>query len=82
MQKKLILSTGNPPGKVYIRKGGTRNLAFVLDASIDLICTHPPYTNTVKYSEYIEADLSRLKVKYFLEAMKPVASECFRVLKK
>ena len=52
------------------------------DESIDLICTHPPYSDIIQYSEDIEADLSRLKVKDFLEAMKPVAAECYRVLKK
>ena len=69
-------------GKVYIRKGDARNLDFIPDDSIDLICTHPPYANIIKYSEDIEADLSRLKVKDFLEAMRPVAAECRRVLKK
>lgn len=69
-------------GKVYIKKGDARHLDFVPDASIDLICTHPPYADIIQYSEDIEADLSRLKVKDFLEAMKPVAAECYRVLKK
>ena len=82
MQKKTDFEHEGACGKVYIRKGGARNLVFVPDANIDLICTHPPYANTVKYSEDIEADLSRLKVKYFLEAMKPVAPERFRVPKK
>ena len=69
-------------GRVYIKKGDARRLDFVPDASIDLICTHPPYADIIQYSEDIEADLSRLKVKDFLEAMKPVAAECYRVLKK
>lgn len=69
-------------GKVYIKKGDARRLNFIPDASIDLICTHPPYADIIQYSEDIEADLSRLKVKDFLEAMKPVAAECYRALKK
>ena len=69
-------------GKVYIKKGDARHLDFVPDASIDLICTHPPYADIIQYSEDIEADLSRLKVKDFLEAMKPVTAECYRVLKR
>jgi DNA modification methylase len=70
-------------GKVYIHKGDARNLDFVPDNSIDLICTHPPYANIINYSEGqdIPEDLSNLKVKDFLEQMKPVASECLRVLK-
>ena len=69
-------------GKVYIKKGDARHLDFVPDASLDLICTYTPYADIIQYSEDIEADLSRLKVKDFLEAMKPVAAECYRVLKK
>lgn len=69
-------------GKVYIKKGDARHLDFVPNASIDLICTHPQYADIIQYSEDIEADLSRLKVKDFLEAMKPVAAECYRVFKR
>lgn len=69
-------------GNVLIKKGDARELDFIENESIDLICTHPPYANIIKYSEGIDGDLSQLKVKDFLEAMKPVASECFRVLKK
>ena len=69
-------------GKVYIRKGDARNLEFVPNESIDLICTHPPYANIIEYSEDIEEDLSRLKVKEFLVEMEKVAKESYRVLKK
>lgn len=50
--------------------------------SIDLICTHPPYADIIKYSEDIEGDLSLLKHKDFLVKIEKVASECYRVLKK
>lgn len=69
-------------GKVYIKKGDARNLDFIPDGKVDLICTHPPYANIIKYSEDLENDLSQFKVKDFLEEMKPVATECYRVLKK
>ncbi len=69
-------------GKVYIKKGDARNLDFVPEESIDLICTHPPYADIIKYSDGIEGDLSQLKVKDFLEEMKKVATESYRVLKK
>lgn len=69
-------------GKVYIRKADARNLYFIADESIDLICTHPPYANIIEYSEDIPEDLSLLKVNDFLEEMKKVAAECYRVLKK
>ena len=72
--------------KVIIRKGDARNLhsknVKILDESIDLICTHPPYADIIKYSDGIAEDLSQLKIKDFLEAMKPVAAESYRVLKK
>lgn len=69
-------------GEVYIRKGDARNLNFVSDESIDLICTHPPYANIIEYSENIAEDLSKLKVKDFLFEMQKVAEESYRVLKK
>ena len=69
-------------GKVYIKKGDARNLDFVPDESIDLICTHPPYADIIKYSDGLKNDLSQLKVKDFFEEMKKVASESYRVLKK
>ena len=81
-REKIAFEHEGAGGKVYIRKGDARELDFIPDEGIDLICTHPPYADIIKYSEDIEADLSRLKVKDFLEAMKPVAAECFRVLKK
>lgn len=69
-------------GKVFINKGDARKLDKIPDESIDLICTHPPYADIIKYSEDIKNDLSRLKVRDFLGQMKPVAFESFRVLKK
>lgn len=69
-------------GKVYIKKGDARKLDEISNESIDLICTHPPYANIIKYSDGIDGDLSLLNVKDFLEQMKPVAEESFRVLKK
>lgn len=71
-------------GKVFIHKGDARNLEFILNESIDLICTHPPYADIIHYSEGmdISSDLSNLSVKEFLEEMKSVAAESYRVLKK
>ena len=69
-------------GNVSIYKGDARHLDFIHDESIDLICTHPPYANIIQYSENIDGDLSRLKIKDFLIEMKMVAEESYRVLKK
>lgn len=67
---------------VHIKKGDARSLDFISDESVDLICTHPPYADIIKYSDNIEGDLSRLKITSFLEEMQKVAEECYRVLKK
>ncbi len=80
--EKIAFDHGGADGKVYIHKGDARFLDFIPSASIDLICTHPPYADIIQYSEDIEADLSRLKIKDFLEQMNLVASESYRVLKK
>lgn len=69
-------------GRVELHKGDARNLDFISDDSIDFVCTHPPYANIIKYSDGIEGDLSQLKVHEFLDEMKSVASESYRVLKK
>jgi len=81
-REKLDFQHDGANGKVLIKKGDARHLDFVKDSSIDIICTHPPYADIIQYSDDIEEDMSRLKIKDFLEEMKAVASECFRVLKK
>jgi len=68
--------------EIDIIKGDARNLDFIPDNHIDFICTHPPYANIIKYSEDISGDLSHLKVPQYLDEMKAVAAECYRVLKK
>lgn len=80
--EKINFEHSGANGKVYLYKGDARTLDFIKDNSIDLICTHPPYADIIKYSEDIEADLSHLKVKDFLIAMRDVAVESYRVLKK
>ena len=69
-------------GKIYLKQGDARKLHFIQDEAIDFICTHPPYANIIQYSQDIEQDLSRLEVELFLEEMKKVVCECYRVLKK
>ena len=81
-REKIDFEHEGANGKVQLCKGDARNLDFIEDESIDLICTHPPYADIIQYSEDIEEDLSHLKVKDFLEEMKKVAAESYRVLKK
>lgn len=80
--EKVNFEYENVNGKVYIHKGDARNLDFLSDNSIDLICTHPPYADIIRYSDDIAEDLSHLNVKDFLVEMKTVAAESYRVLKK
>ncbi|EAI3906322.1 methyltransferase domain-containing protein [Campylobacter lari] len=81
-KEKINFNHKTANGKVSIRKGDARNLYFIENESIDLICTHPPYANIIKYSENLKNDLSRLKIKDFLKEIKKVAYESYRVLKK
>ena len=81
-KEKIDFEHNGADGKVYLHKGDARNLDFISDESIDLICTHLPYADIIKYSEDIDEDLSHLKVKEFLEEMKKAAYESYRVLKK
>ena len=81
-REKTAFEYEHAKGKVYIKKGDARNLFFVPDDSVDLVCTHPPYADIIKYSDGIEGDLSQLKVRDFLNEMEKVALESYRVLKK
>lgn len=67
--------------KIYIRNGNATDLHFIKDSKIDFICTHPPYSNVIKYSRGIEGDISLLEENIFLTEMKKVANESYRVLK-
>jgi DNA modification methylase len=66
---------------VYLKHGDARKLNFIPNEKIDLICTHPPYANMVKYSCGLKDDLSQLEVPDFFAQMKFVSEECYRVLK-
>ncbi len=68
--------------KICIRNGNATDLNFIKDSRIDFICTHPPYANIIKYSKGIEGDISLFDVEEFLNEMKKVANESYRVLKK
>lgn len=64
-----------------VRGVNAEHLDFLKDEGIDFICTHPPYANIIKYSGGIEGDISYLDVDDFIESMKRVAKESYRVLK-
>ena len=67
--------------KPRVEVGDARELRRVPDGSIDLICSHPPYANVIRYSKDTEGDLSLLSVKPFLEELFAVANVSYRALK-
>ncbi|MFN3268104.1 MAG: DNA methyltransferase, partial [Zestosphaera sp.] len=80
--KPLVGDYREPNIRVY--HGDARNLDLIKDETIDLIATHPPYFNIIPYSKgkKIEGDLSRVSsLEEYLDGIREVAGECFRVLK-
>ncbi|MEM4520070.1 MAG: DNA methyltransferase [Sulfolobales archaeon] len=63
--------------------GDARNLSLISDSSVDLIATHPPYWRIIEYGgKCLEGDLSCADtLESYLELMKEVATEFYRVLK-
>lgn len=66
---------------IFIKKQDARYLNLLKNNSIDLICTHPPYGDIIKYSDNIEEDISLLGIDQFYDEMKLVAKSSYRVLK-
>jgi DNA modification methylase len=73
----------HPPSKQKVMVGDARDLSFLKDDSIDLIITHPPYMNIIRYSDgQLPADLSNISsLPKFCDEIEKVAKELFRVLK-
>ncbi len=73
----------HPPTKQKAQIGDARDLSFLKDDSFDLILTHPPYMNIIKYSEgKVEGDLSNIgSLPKFCDEIEIIAAELFRVLK-
>ena len=61
--------------------GDARSLSMIEDNSVDLICAHPPYAETIRFSSGISGDMSHLKIDEFIRDMHKVVQECSRVLK-
>ena len=80
--KKNLEFEGNYKYKQYVKTGDIRNLSVISDSSIDLIITHPPYLNIIKYSKGIDGDLSNISgVKKFCDELEKGVKELYRVLK-
>lgn len=72
----------NYSNNISIIKGDAKNIKNIKDETIDLICTHPPYSNIIKYSNSNKDDISLLDLNEYYKVMEVVAEECYRVLKK
>ena len=60
--------------------GDARDLSFIEDGSVHLIVTSPPYFNLKRYNE-IEGQLGHIDdYERFLEELRTVWAQCFRVL--
>lgn len=67
--------------QIYVKNGDATQLYFLKDEGIDLICTHPPYASIIKYSGGLKGDISQVDGEVFLDKMREVAKEAYRVLK-
>ncbi|ADI31351.1 TRM11 family SAM-dependent methyltransferase [Staphylothermus hellenicus] len=70
--------------RVEIYHGDARNLDKISSNSIDLVATHPPYYNIIRYSrtKKIPGDLSGARrLEEYLAMIQQVGKEAFRVLK-
>jgi DNA modification methylase len=71
--------------RIRLYHGDARRLEVIDDDSIDLIATHPPYLNIIRYGvrgERVDGDLSRTSdLGEYLKLFKQVAGEMYRVLK-
>lgn len=82
-KKACRFDSENDASEPEIKTGDARNLRTVEDESVDLITTHPPYLNIVKYGEKeVEGDLSRISgLQKFCDEIELIAKECYRILK-
>lgn len=73
----------HPPSEQKVKVGDARDLSFLGDDSFELVLTHPPYMNIIKYSDgKIPADLSNIgSLPKFCDEIEKIAGELLRVLK-
>ena len=83
LAEKALEFKHHPPSKQRVQVGDARDLSFLKDNSFDLVLTHPPYMNIIKYSGgKVSGDLSNIgSLPKFCDEIEKVAKELFRVLK-
>ncbi|MBF0316621.1 MAG: methyltransferase domain-containing protein [Nitrospirae bacterium] len=67
--------------KTELRVGDARDLGGIDDATVDLVCAHPPYADIIRYTHDNEGDLSGCDVARFLDEIEKVARESYRIVK-
>jgi DNA modification methylase len=83
LTKTALRFKHHPPSEQQVKMGDARDLSFLKDNSFDLVLTHPPYMNIIKYSnDKIPEDLSNISsLPKFCDEIEKIAKELFRVLK-
>lgn len=81
--EEVLQFNHQPPSIQKVKLGDARDLSFLKDNSFDLILTHPPYLNIIKYSDgKIDGDISNIaSVPQFCDEIEKIAAELLRVLK-
>lgn len=82
MKVSLLAQQERPIGRVEVIHGDARKIP-IADESVDLIVTSPPYFNLKNYDGSSPEQLGDIiDFDQFVNEMKKVISECFRVLKR
>jgi DNA modification methylase len=83
LAKEALQFKHKPASNQEVRITDARDLSSIKDNSIDLVLTHPPYMNIIKYSDgRIAGDLSNIgSLPKFCDEIEVIAAELFRVLK-
>ena len=83
LTKKALRFKHHPASEQQVKVADARDLSFLGDETFDLVLTHPPYMNIIKYSDgKIPGDLSNIgSLPKFCDEIEKIAGELYRVLK-
>jgi len=83
LAKSALRFKHHPASEQQVKVADARDLSFLEDESFDLVLTHPPYMNIIKYSAgTIAEDLSNIgSLPKFCDQIEIIAGELYRVLK-